>query len=158
MTYLLSIDKIDIKDLFDYELAHVPTSLFKDNGEARYPSNKSDLKKDLKFEVSTRNVVYNAIFIDGCAIHWPKGGTVQELLKGIRNYIWKFLSAADVYLVFDRYKEFSIKSDTRAERLGKLRRTYNLAIPSKYITMNTTATKVQLIRVITEYLLNTFYW
>ena len=64
------------------------------------------------------------------AIQWPKGDTVEDLLKGIENFIWKFLSTADVYLVFDRYKEFSIKSNTRAERLGKFQRTYNLAIPT----------------------------
>ena len=92
------------------------------------------------------------------AVHWPKGGTVEDLLKGVANYVGKLLSTADVFLIFDRYKEYSIKSNTRAERLGKLRRTYNLAIgsplPSKDINLKTTATNVQLIRLISKYLLS----
>ena len=56
VTYALSINQIDMKNLFDYELAHVPTSLFKDNTEARYPTNKADLKNDLKVDISSRNI------------------------------------------------------------------------------------------------------
>ena len=54
------------------------------------------------------------------AIYWLKGGKVGDLLKRIANYISKFLCDADVYLVFSRYVEYSIKSDTRLERLGQL--------------------------------------
>ena len=51
---LLSIDQITLEDLFRYELAPVPTSLFTAIGEARYPKGKSTLKKKLKVDVSTR--------------------------------------------------------------------------------------------------------
>ena len=163
--YLLSINQIEVDNLFDYKLSPIPTSLFNDDGEARYPKNKADLKLDLKVEVSTRNVVADAVFIDGCAmlhaaIYWPKGGTVQDLLNGVRNYIQKFLDDVDVYLLFDKYRQFSIKSDTRAERLGRIRRAFTLSagspLPSKDVTMKTTATKVQLIALIANDLLSFF--
>ena len=37
---ILSLDQISLEDLFNYELAPVPTSLFTDTGEARYPNSK----------------------------------------------------------------------------------------------------------------------
>ena len=66
--YLLSLGQIKIDNLFDYELSPVPTSLFKDDGEARYTSSKSVLKTDLKVEVPSRNVEAGTVFIDGCAM------------------------------------------------------------------------------------------
>ena len=64
------------------------------------------------------------------------------------------------YLVFDRYNDFSIKSDTRTERLGQVRRSHNLMstspLPAKEITMKVTKTKVKLISLITEDLLSHF--
>ena len=127
--YLLSINQINVDNLFDYELSPVPTSLFRDDGEARYPQNKAQLKLELKVEVSTRNIVADAVFIDGCAmlhsaIYWPKGGTVQDLLNGVRKYTENHLRSADVYLLFDKYKQYSIIYDTRAERLGRIRRMF----------------------------------
>ena len=128
-------------------------------------SSKSVLKTDLKVEVPSRNVEAGAVFIDGCAmlhaaIYWPKDGTVQDLLNGVRNYIQKHLSNDDVYLIFDRYRDYSIKSDTRAERLGRVRRSHSLAVgsplPSKDTTLKTTATKVQLIMLIANDLLSHF--
>ena len=41
--YLLSADQIEIKDLFTYELAPVPTALFKETGEGRYPTSNAVL-------------------------------------------------------------------------------------------------------------------
>jgi hypothetical protein len=98
-------------------------------------NNTADLQVSLKDEVWDRNVVADAVFIDGCAtlhaaIYWPKGGTVQDLLNGMRNYVQKFLNDVDVYLLFDKYKQFSIKSDTRAERLGRPRRAFTLSAES----------------------------
>ena len=122
--YLLSADQIQIKDLFTYELSPVPTALFKDIGEGRSKSSKAVLKNALT-KVSVRNIFPDAILIDGCAmlhsaIHWPKGGKVEDLLAGLRSYISKKLLKSDVYLIFDRYKEFSIKSDTRQKKVGSI--------------------------------------
>ena len=78
----------------------------------------------MKVEVSTRNISPDAIVSDGCAmlhsaVHWPKGGKVDDFLAGVQYYISKKLSTADIYLIFDWYRKFSIKSDTRQERLDQ---------------------------------------
>ena len=157
--YLLSADRIQLEDLFKYELAPVPTALFNNTGEGRYPKSKSVLKNALKVEVFTRKIVPDATFIDGCAmlhssIHWPKGGKVNDFLVGVRCYISKKLINSDVYLIFDRYNDFSIKSDTRQERLDQYRCLHSLKrsspLPSKEVTLRVTKTKVQLIELIKE--------
>ena len=47
---LLGTNQIDFKDVFNFELAAVPTSLFYETGNARYPKNKSVLMNKLKVE------------------------------------------------------------------------------------------------------------
>ena len=155
--YLLSAGQIDVKDLFNYELAPVPTALFKDTGEGRYPTSKSVLKNSLKAEVSLRNVSPDAVLIDGCAmlhgaLHWPKGGKVQDLLTAVRKYILKMLEQLDTYLIFDRYKDFSIKSDTRQGRLEQFRCSHSLQksspLPAKEVALRVIKTKQQLIEMV----------
>ena len=46
--YLLSVDKIDLESIVNYDLAPVPTSMFKDNGEPRFSTTKSVFKNKLK--------------------------------------------------------------------------------------------------------------
>ena len=73
---------------------------------------------------------------------------------------WTFLDDVDVYLLFDKYRQFSVKSHTGAERLGRIRRASKLSVgsplPSKDVTMKTTATKVQLIALRANDLLSFF--
>ena len=109
--YLNSTDKIKINDLFSYEVAPIPTSLFKDAGDGRYSTSKVDLKNALKVAVSERNIIPKATLTDGCArmhstLHWLKGVTVSDLLIALRSSITKVLSQSDVYLVFNRYKYY----------------------------------------------------
>ena len=90
--HLLSAGHIQMEDLFKYKFAPVPTAIFKATGEGRYPTSKAVSKNALKVEVSTRTTVPDAIIIDGCAmlhsaIHWPKGGKVNDFLAGVRSYI-----------------------------------------------------------------------
>ena len=82
------MDQLDFKNLFDYVLAPVPTSLFKDTGEPRFTSSKATLKNKIKVEVSSRGIVNDAILIDGMlhsSIHWPKECLVEDLVKGIKQ-------------------------------------------------------------------------
>ena len=65
---LLSLDQISLEDLFNYELAPVPSSLITDTSEARYPKGKSILKKKPKVEVSTRTHDADVVILDGCAV------------------------------------------------------------------------------------------
>ena len=83
------------------------------------------------------------------AIHWPKGGKVEDLLADLRSYISKKLLKSDVYLIFDHYNEFSIKSDTRQERLDEFYCSHTLSktspLPAKEVTLRVIKTKMQLI-------------
>ena len=71
----MSIGLVDIDTLFDFELAPFPTSLCNQSGSPRYTTSKSDLKNLLKVSVSSRNVIFDSIIIDGNAMdilesHW----------------------------------------------------------------------------------------
>ena len=85
-------------------------------------------------------------------IHWPKGGKVNNFLAGVRSNISNKLKKSDVYLIFDRYKEFSIKLDTRKESLDQFHcfDTQNKTgpLPSKEVTLRVTKTKVQLMEMV----------
>ena len=119
---ILGTNQIDFENIFDFELAAVPSSLFKESGEPRYPQSKSVLMTKLKAEESARGVKPDSVVIDGGEmlhiIHWSTGGTVRDLVDGIEHYLQRFSSQSDVYLVFDRYRAGSIKSDTRNARVG----------------------------------------
>ena len=71
-------------------------------------------------------------------------------LKGL-IYITKTLSQSDVYLVFDRYKDYSTKRNITNERLSQFRRSHNLRLSSplqaKEIAMRVADTKQQLIEI-----------
>ena len=71
-------------------------------------------------------------------------------LKGL-IYITKTLSQSDVYLVFDRYKDYSTKRNITNERLSQFRRSHNLSLSSplqaKEIAMRVADTKQQLIEI-----------
>ena len=163
--YLVGNKQLDFSKIFNHELAPFPTSLFKDSGEGRYPKSKSVLKNKLKFEVSSRLVTPDAVIIDGggmlhSAVHWPKNGFVKDFVKGITSYVEKFINVCDSYLIFDRYFEGSIKSETRLQRIGGFRRSHQLTIntelPSKDICMSSTKTKENLIEIIASSLLERF--
>ena len=62
--YLMSYGQMDLKPLFNYDLAPVVTSLFEDSGEPRYATSKSDLKISLKVEVSSRGKELDAVLVD----------------------------------------------------------------------------------------------
>ena len=50
--YLLGSNQLYFTTLFNYELSLVPSSMFHDSGETRYPKSKAVLKNKLKEEVS----------------------------------------------------------------------------------------------------------
>ena len=50
--YLLESNQLYFTTLFNYELSPVPSSMFHDSGETRYPKSKAVLKNKLKEEVS----------------------------------------------------------------------------------------------------------
>lgn len=155
---LLSIGthQVGLNEMFSYELSQVPLSLFHASGEPRYPANKSALMNKLRVEVSSRGIEPETIVIDGGGmlhrLYWPSNGTVNDLLDVAEKYIMKQLNESNVYLVFDRYIENSIKSDTRDARIGAFHRSYQLSpdreLPPKEMCLKSTKTKETLIELI----------
>ena len=89
----------------------------------RIMKSKSTLKRKLQIEHSNRSQFPpENVIIDGCAlmwIHWPASGTVADYIRNVMQYVMRCMAQSDVYLVFDRYYEQSIKGETRATRAAK---------------------------------------
>ena len=157
---LLGTNQIDFEDLFDFELAAVPTSLFEESGVARYPKNKPVLLNKLKVEESSRCIKPDATIIDGGGmlhkVHWPPNGVVKDLVNGIDHYVRMLMLNTDVYLIFDRYKTGSIKSDTRTARVGAFQRSHHLSsereLPPKDMVLPSSSTNENLIELISSQL------
>ena len=85
-------------------------------------------------------------------VYWPTKGTVKDLVDGVENYLQKLSTDGDVIIVFDRYKENSIKSDTRNSRMGSFKRCHQLTIgrelPPRETCFSSCSTKENLIEII----------
>ena len=111
---------IEIKVLFFYGLAPLPTSMFDEFAEICVGKSKAELRKLLAKKVSARNISKpDIVLLDGCAIlwsvNWPSNGKVSDFVDNFLSYAFILLHESDVHLVFDRYYECSIKSTTRSE-------------------------------------------
>ena len=113
--------------------------------------------------MSNRSIKFDSIVIDGnamlySAIYWPKGAEVKKLVEAVSAYIFPFLKESDVYLIFDRYHDFSIKSDTRKSRQGMFFKEHKLQLttqlPSREAVLGSTKNKTQLIELISMGLLS----
>jgi hypothetical protein len=67
----------------------------------------------------------DAIFLDACAIMWivhcPSKGVFKDYMDGFVNYVLSKLTiASNVFVIFDRYKEKSIKGNIRVSRASGL--------------------------------------
>ena len=148
---------VDIIDVLSHELAPVPTAMFDETGEMRISKSKSTLKKQLQVEVSARTVTHSKVtIIDGSAllwvVHWPIEGTVQDYVRNFRGHIERMLENGDVYLVFDRYYEYSSKSVTRSARNADASRVHMLqattTLPSQKVALTVTENKRQIMDII----------
>ena len=145
---LMNSRNIDVEHLFSYELAPIPTSMFTDNGDMRISKTKSVLKRKLQVEQSSQIYQQSEVsVIDGCAIlwviHWPSNGVVKDFVNGFIKFIFEKLSISNLYLVFDRYYDFSIKSGTRKGRAGSLAARHHkirldTPLPSQKVILNVT--------------------
>ena len=154
---------LNIKDVLKYELSSVPPALFDENGDMRSQA-KAMLKTKLQVEVSNRlTSPPDAIIIDGCAllwcVHWPASGNVEDYIKNFMQSLNYYLQKCCVHLIFDRYIETSTKYATRSNRAGKnasRKHVLTLAtpLPTQKVILNVTHNKTQLIRLITQYLVD----
>ena len=90
---------------------------------------KSVLKHSLQVEVSSSlSGCADVTVIDGSAllwtIHWPANGTVADYVSNVKTRVAKYLKDSDVYLIFDRYHDFSTKSVARDGRETGVSRTH----------------------------------
>ena len=121
--------------------------------------NKAVLKNSLQVEVSNRHLECGAAIIDGNAIlwasHWPSKGTVENLAEVFYQYVKKLLCFQDIYLIFDRYRDFSIKGVTRADRARNMAIRHNFTLKTnlqdRKKALASASNKVQLIDLICDY-------
>ena len=130
---------IDIKDVLGHELAPVPTSMFDDTGgyeRMRIAKSKSTLKKILQVQVSDRvGGGANVSVLGGSAIlwvvPWPVDGSVKDYIANFKYAIEKRLRVEDVYLIFDRYYDYSTKRVAIGSRATGVSRVHHLQVNSK---------------------------
>ena len=92
------------------------------------------------------------------AVYWPADGTVADLILAIKGYINQYADASTIYLIFDRYYEFSPKSGTRQSRAGKLTNNHELfltaPLPTQKNVLGSYNTKQNFILLIVDQLTN----
>ena len=81
---------------------------------------KRSLKHKLKVTMSAHLTQdCDVAIMDGCAImwtvNWPHNGSVKDFVDNFCKFVIQRISNAHVYVVFDRYYDFSIKSFTRTQ-------------------------------------------
>ena len=140
-------------------------------GEMWICKSKADLKKSTRVEVSMRNLDrMNCTVLDGCAIlwcsAWPKSSPmnqalVKDYVESFKQYLQQHLTSGDVYLVFDRYIEFSTKYSARKARglagCMVFQLSANGLLPSQKQVLTVSENKRQLIHIIVEALVKLLY-
>ncbi|CAB3980025.1 Hypothetical predicted protein [Paramuricea clavata] len=144
---------IDIKKVLSHELAPVPTSMFLDSGAMRICKATSEFKKRLAKEASSRCNMSTvaATVLDGSAVlwvvHWPVKGVIADFVENFKGFLLKKLLDSVVYLIFDRYREYSTKSVTRDARTCEASRVYQLTqntpLPSQKAVLTVSPNKKQ---------------
>jgi len=122
-----SLREVNFSDVLCCELSPIPTALFDDSGYMRTLTSKSYLKKQMKSKVPARYAAKESTctVIDGCALlwipNWPASTSSKQPI--LLDFVGKFksqveerLKLCDVYLVFDRYNDYSTKCGTRLSR------------------------------------------
>ena len=96
--------------------------------------------------------------LDGSAIlwvvPWPADGSVKDYIANFKYAIGKRLRVEDVYLIFDRYYDYSTKSVTRGSRATGVSRVHHLQVnsklPAQKILLASSKNKKQLMQLIVD--------
>ena len=118
--------------------------------------NKVLLKCKLKVKVSKRNAIFYVIIVAFNHIHLLKDAKVRGFVDSFVLYTSKLLQSAEFYLIFDRNRDYNIKGQTRLKRLRQHLCSHALALPLKEITPKFTRTKIKLINITCDELLDHF--
>ena len=130
----------------------------------RICKSKADLKKTTRVEVSMRNMDrMDCTVLDGCAILWciawpasspTNKAQVKDYVESFKEYLQQRLSRGDVYLVFDKYIEYSTKYSARKARGPGGCRVFQLSgnspLPLQKQDLTVSENKRQLIQIIVE--------
>lgn len=119
-------DENELKSCFSYELAPFPTSIF--DGSGMRKTQKSALYSCTPFTPCTNDAEEDdpdtpnkSYIVDGGfllhRVHWPTGGTYQEVVEAYKMYVHRHFTDATV--VFDGYdEETSTKKAEQRRRYG----------------------------------------
>ena len=118
---LISDTEFDFSDVLAFKLGCYPPALFKENGEMRIASAKSDLTKIIGVTVNKRTFgTPTHIIIDVSAflwtINWPTKGKLSLVIDEIKKYLKALLTKSDVHWINGRYYYYSPKSASRNSR------------------------------------------
>lgn len=114
--------------------------------------------------MSVRNAdQMDCTILDGCAVLWvvpwpassqTNQALVSDYVESFKQYLQQRLRIGDVYLVFDRYIEFSTKCSARKARgpggCKVLQLSSNSPLPPQNQVLNIPENKKQLIQIIVE--------
>ena len=158
---LISQRDFDLQEVFATELTAYPPSMFDRDGYMRLATGKSILKRNLQIETSQRNALSpTALVVDVSAvlwtIDWPSHGTVDTFISNFKFWLSKRITKSDVYLCFDRYHDYSIKSSTRNSR-STMPRVFKLTtltpLPSRDAVLKNYKNKIQLNKMLCQHIL-----
>ena len=151
---------MNLNEVLKYELAPIPTSMFTNNGEMQLTTGKSALKNKLKVKATERYAPKaTSVSIDGSAIlwavHWLVQGTVQYLVGNHPvSYVMGIMKDANVYFIFDKCEEYSIKGVTRTAwgKQASIHHQMSLSmhLPPQNVVLAVTYNTIQLVDVIVE--------
>ena len=101
------------RDDLKNELAPVPMAMFDNSGDMRAAKIKLTLKRELQVETLKRHTDQdNSLIVNGSVMVWKSPG----LCRQGSDMDPQECSRICVYLVFDRYMEYSIKESPRNTR------------------------------------------
>jgi hypothetical protein len=89
-------------------------------------------------------------------VRWPADESVKDYIANFEYAIGKRLPVEDVYLIFDRYYDYSTKSVTRGSRANGVSRVHHLQVnsklPAQKILLASSKNKKQLMQLIDDHL------
>ena len=130
--------------------------MFDDTEDMRIAKLKSTLKKIRQVEVSDKVAGgANVSVLGGSAIlwvvQWLTNGSVKDYIANFKYAIEKRLRIEDVYLIFNRYYDYSTKSVTRGSRAtGASRVQVNTKLPAQKILLASSKKTKQLMQLIVD--------
>lgn len=120
-----------LETVLKHELVLAAPSIFSKKGDILITTQRHVLYEKLQVVVSHRSLQKNSVsIVDKCVVlrifQWPVNDAVEDIAENILKYAMNILCPKVVYLMFDRYKKYSIKESTQIQRSKNL--AYRLAL------------------------------